>query len=234
MGVSLSIIGNHSIYFKGKKISEKISLLRLLDSLELENSQFLKEMCIVWNSSYKFMNSEISTTEQHELERCLNIKNWNIHENKFDYFWNNSKNYTLEGPYGLSLEINKYYFELSIWIGSYYQWFSIKEKEAVLWREKWRFIIYRITSILSGKYVMYFPDTISELSAYWPCNFKFPKGMAKYLNKEINGLDQAIEVISEIYSKPLTLTEADRVYDRMDKDPFVVDYFEDLDKTLKI
>ncbi|MBZ4674683.1 MAG: hypothetical protein ACOYU1_09500 [Bacteroidota bacterium] len=234
MSVDLSIIGNHSMRFKEKEIADKSYLLELLNSLRLENSEFLKEMCIEWNSLYKYEKRKMSKKEKQKLENCLNIKGWKIDEYKDDDYCYDSLHYYLEGPYGLRLEINRYYFELSIWVGRYYHWFTRKEKEDILWREKWRLIIYKITNILGGKYVMYFPDNMSDLSAYWPCNYTFPKEMAEYFHREINDLNQVIQLISENYDKPLTLKEADRMYETMDKDPFVIDYFEDLDKTLII
>jgi len=143
----------------------------------------------------------------------------------------------LTGTYGLGLEINKHYFEISIFVNRYWNWFKTDENYDALWREKWRLIVYEITKILGGDYVLYFPDNAFELSAYLPCNFYFPKDIEKHYNTEIKDLDQFVYFISEKYSKPLALAEADKIFvEKYENNecPFVVDKFEDLDKTLKI
>ena len=234
MSVDLSIIGKHSIPFNNRELKNKLSLLELLNSLELEKSNFLKEMCITWNTSYIHHKSEASKREKEELERCLKINSWKIEFEETDNCWSDSINYELEGPYGLKLELNKYYFEVSIWIGRYYQWFVKEEDYHSAWREKWRLIIHKITTILGGDYVLYFPDNMSDLSSYWPRNFFFPNDMGEYLKANINNLDQAVEAISKTYTEPITLSQADKIFERNNKDPFVVDKFEDLDKTLEI
>ena len=234
MGKDLVIIGKHSIPFKNKEIERKSNVIDLLNSLKLENSEFLLEMCKTWNSSFKNENEKIRKEEEQELERCLKIFSWKFTELEDDECCFDSKQYILEGPYGLDLELNKYFFVFHIWIGRYYQWFDKKDTYALLWREKWRLIISKITNILGGDYAMYFPDNMSDLSIYLPWDYYFPNEMVEHLKTEIKDLDQVVEVISERYSKPITLTEADKMFEERKKDPFVVDRFEDLDKTLRI
>ena len=255
MGVDLTIIGKHSIPFKNKEIESRAQILDLLNSLELEKSEFLKEMCKLWNSGPKYCDyskhgftkkyaKELEEADEKrrkanekELERCLKIHSWNFgdygrYEDYDDDYCSDSKHYFLEGTYGLSIEINKHFFEISIWVGRYYHWFKTSDDYNVLWREKWRMIVYKITNILGGNYVMYYPD----LSIYLPSNYCFPKEMEEHFQTEIKNLDQVIELISEKYSNPLTLVEADKIFKEKKSidEPFVVDRFEDLDKTLKI
>lgn len=235
MGVALSIIGKHSVPFSNGELKDKSSFIDLLNSLELGKSEFLKEMCISWNTSYIHHKGEAARREKEQLERCLKMESWKIEFEEVDNCCSDdSMHYELEGPYGLTLELNNYYFEISIWIGRYYQWFVKDEDDHISWREKWRLIIYKITNILGGDYVLYFPDSMSDLSCYWPRNFSFPKEMEEDLHCNIKNLDQAVEAISKIYTEPITLSEADKTHERKNKDPFVVDKFEDLDKTLEI
>lgn len=260
MGVDLTIIGKHSIPFKNKEIESRAQILDLLNSLELEKSEFLKEMCKLWNSGPKYSDyskhgfskkyaKELEEADEKrrkanekELERCLKIHSWNFgdygrYEDYDDDYCSDSKHYFLEGTYGLSIEINKHFFEISIWVGRYYHWFKTSDDYDVLWREKWRMIVYKITNILGGNYVMYLPDNAFELSAYVPTNYCFPKDIEEYYKTEIKDLDQYVVFISEKYSKPLTLAEADKIFDERYENgecPFVLDRFEDFDKTLKI
>lgn len=228
MGVDLSIIGKHSVQFNKSELTNKYSLVEKLNSLRFENSEFLEQMCTTWNTSYKSLNNQTSRDEKVELERCLKIKKWEIIYEDVDDCWSDSTNYELEGPYGLILYLNKYYFEISIWIGRYYQWFKRKDDNHVFWRDSWRQIIYKITIALGGDYVLYFPDNNYELSKYWPRNFSFPKGMEEELHCNLKNLDHAVEAISKIYTIPITLSDADKTFERNDKAPFVVDRFEDI------
>ncbi len=234
MGSSLSIIGDHSVPFNKSHLSDASAILEKLNSLELDNSEFLKEMCIEWHTNNIHLNSDIDSKNKGELERCLGLKEWKIlYIDDFD-FLTDSISYELEGPYGLILELNKYYFEFSIWMGRFFQWFIREDDENILWREKWRQIIYKIMSVLGGNYVLYFPDSNYDLSYYWPRNFSFPQGMETELKCSLKNLDQAVDAISKLYANPTTLTEADKIFDRDNETPFVVDRFEDLDKTLEL
>jgi hypothetical protein len=241
MGKDLVIIGKSSVSFRNKEIENKSRIIDLLNSLKLENSEFLKEMCIKWNSPNSYYSQhmkgkqyeEYKKQKEQELERCLKVLSWQFSEYEDDEYCYDSKQYYLEGPYGLNLEINKYFFEVSIWIGRYFHWFNTNDDYNVLWREKWRLIIYKITNILGGEYVMYFPDNASDISIYLPCDYCFPKEMEEHLKADIKDLDQVVELISERYSQPINLAEADKLFEIRDKDPFVIDRFEDLDKTLK-
>lgn len=234
MGSTLSIIGNHSVQFNNSALRDASVVIERLNSLELDKSGFLNEMCIAWHTSIMNLNADTSSKENSKLERCLELKEWKILYIDDDNLLTDSTCYELEGPYGLILDLNKYYFEFSIWIGRYFQWFMREGDDNMLWREKWRQIIYRITHVLGGDYVLYFPDSNYDLSYYWLCNFSFPQGMENTLKCNIKNLDQAVEAISNLYAEPITLTEADRVFDKDNEVSFVVDRFDDLDKTLEI
>ena len=223
--------------FKNKEIESKSQIVDLLNSLKLEESEFLIEKRKIWNSAhlYNDWGEGFRKKNEEELERSLKIHSWNFGnywniEDSEDDYCTDSKHYYLEGPYGLDLEINKYFLEISIWVNRYYQWFNISKDFDVLWREKWRLIVFEIINILGGDYVMYFPDT----SIYLPRNYCFPTEMEEYFKTGIKDLDQVVELISEKHSKPLTLAEADKMFETSDEDLFVIDRFDDIDKTLKI
>jgi hypothetical protein len=255
MGVDLTIIGKHSIPFKNKKIESMARILDLLNSLELEKSEFLKEMCKQWYSGPQYRDytewgynkkdakkheeadEKRRKANEEELERCLKIHSWNFEDYDDDDYYSDSKRYYLEGTCGLTININKHFFEVSIFVNRYYHWFKTGDDYDVLWREKWRLIVYKITNILGGDYVMYFPDNNDELEIYIPDSYHFPKEMEEHFKTKIENLDQLVELISERHSKPIALVEADKVFvERYENNncPFVLDRFEDLDKTLKI
>ena len=112
----------------------------------------------------------------------------------------------------------------------YYHWFNTDDDFDVRWRDKWRLIISKITNILGGDYVIY----IADVSAYSPHNYCFPKEMEEQLQIEIKNSDQLVSIISEKLTKFQTLAEADKKHSNNEKKFFVIDRFDDLDKTLKI
>ncbi len=226
MGVYLLIIGKHSIPFKDKRIENESKFLCLLNSLKLEDSKFLKDSCQEWFSK--------PHRDKDEVEKYLKMRSWNF-DDFFEDYEDPINRFFLEGPYGLlSLSLNEYFFELMPCTGSYLHWFNAYENFDILSREKWRLIVYKIMNILGGNYVMYFPDNMLDLDEYSPRNYDFPKEMSEYFQAKINDLDDLIELISCRYSKPLTLVEADKAFNNLDKNPFVIDRFEDLNKDLKI
>ena len=240
MGVDLWIIGNHSIPFKGRKIENKSKVIDLLNSLQLEKSEFLIETRKKWftpDAEYytSFMGEKYyekyAKEEKEQLEKYLQLQSWTVYEEEESEL--DSNQYFFEGPYGLEVDINKYFSWISIWIGRYRHWFYSSENYDIQWREKWRLIVYKITNILGGNYVMYFPDNMSDLDEYLPSNY-FPKETNSRPQYEVNTLEQLAEIISKKYSKPLSLSEADEIFEKRNIDPFVIDRFEDLDKTLKI
>ncbi|MCL2074794.1 MAG: hypothetical protein FWH18_12820 [Marinilabiliaceae bacterium] len=242
MGVDLIIVGKHSIPFKSKEIESKSQIVGLLNSLKFEESEFLIESRKIWNSAHLHSDwgEEFQRKNEEELARCLKIRSWQFYSHdRYDYedddYCPHTRHYFLEGPYGLELGINKFFFEIDIWVNRYHHWFKANDDYNVLWREKWRQVVYKVTSILGGDYVMYFPDSSYKLSGYLPCQWFFTDVMQEYLQTPNIGLDKYVEIISERYAKPITLAKADKIfaYD-LEKTPFIVDRFEDLDKTLKI
>ena len=233
MGVDLTIIGNHSIPFRNKEIESKTNIVDLLNSLKFEESEFLIGKRKLWNSAHLYSDvwgEEFRRRNEEELERCLKIHSWQFKDYEDDNYCSDSKHYSLVGPYGLNLQMNKYFFDISIWVSRYHNWFNTKEDYDVLWRDKWRFIVYKVTNILGGNYVIYLPD----ISMYSPIDYCFPKEMEEHLQVDIKDLDHLIKVISEKHSKPIKLAEADKMFNKSHKELFVIDKFEDLDKTLKI
>ena len=208
MGVDLVIIGNHSIPFKNGEIEDKAKLIELLDSLDLDLFKFIYEIRKKWSShlySWKFLDGD----DRYTLE--------NQH---FE-----TKQYDFEGPFGLLLYINKYYFEFNI---GYREsaWFMAKDE---IRRDEWRKIIYEVSNVLGGDYVMYFPDNLlSDFARYYPGEYSFPKEMAEHFKTEFNDLDEYIEFMSREYAKPVGLAEGDREYMEGDKHPFIIDRFEDI------
>jgi hypothetical protein len=217
MGVELTIIGNHSIPFKNKEMEDKSKLVDLLNSLKLEESEFIKEMCKMWYSSN------------------LNIRSWKFVEDEDEDsdYCSDSKQYELEGPFGLKLDINKYFFVFDRWRYRWSFWFMESDE---IRRKEWRQVISKTSNILGGNYVMYFPDNLlgGDFAEYSPDYWYFPKEMEEHFQTEIKDLNQLIEVISQKWSKPMTLREGDKEYQEGDKIPFIIDRFEDLDKTVTI
>ena len=237
MGVDLTIIGKHSIPFKGKEIKNKSKVIDLLNFLELEKSKFIREKCILWNSAHLYLDDWGRTFRKRcnkELERSIRIRSWKFEDYEEDDWYSNSLRYHIEGPFGLNLEINKYFFELSIFVGRYYHWFNTGVDFDIRWREKWRMIVHDITTILGGDFVTYFPDNAVELSGYLPTEFFYDSDeMSEKNAKKIKKLEHVLDIISEQYSKPQTLTEADKNFTTIYEAPFVIDRFENLNKTIK-
>lgn len=241
MSVDLWIFGNHSISFKGRKIENSSSVIDLLNSLEFEKSEFLIERCKDYftpDAEYYKSNfgeeyyDNYAKKRKEILERFLKKQSWSVYEDAETGY--DSEEYEFEGPCGLRVKINKYFTMISIWVWRYSFWWSYSSENFDFQkREKWRFIISQITNILGGDYVMYFPDNMSDLDVYLPTNY-FPKELNKKSQEDVRDLEQLVKIISEKYSKPLGLLEADQLFNELEIDPFVIDRFEDLDKTIKI
>jgi hypothetical protein len=228
MGVRLSIIGKHKIPFKNREIQDIQVLFNLLISLKLEKSNFLNEMFITWYTSDNFSEEEIHNNLKIASEtKRSNSLFWQI-QDIYENYCSESLHYCIKGPYGLTLELNQYYFNIDILINSYYNWFTLQTEDDFQWRENWRLIVCKIAKAFGGSFVLYFPDSLVDLSFFWPCNYCFPNEMADVLRCSINDLDQLIEVISENYSKPMSLRQADKLFCNMGKEPFVIDRFDDL------
>lgn len=221
MGVDLTIIGNHSIPFKNMKIEDKSKLIDLLNSLQLEESEFIKE---IFEKQYSS-----------KMYNYLNIRSWKFVENEDEDInsRSDSEHYDLIGPFGLELEINKYFFVFDRWRQDWSSWFMASDK---IQRKKWRQIISKTSNILGGNYVIYFPDNLlgGDFANYCPDNWYFPNEMEDNFQAEIKDLNQLIEFISQKWAKPMTLAEGDKEYQEGDKTPFIIDRFEDLDNTLII
>jgi hypothetical protein len=217
MSVVLWVYGNHSIAFNGKGIADKQDVLNRLNSLKFEESEFILEMCKRWHSPLGY-SEEWDLRQKENLERDLQIRTWRLVFEENDYM-SHTNEYEFLGPYGLEIEITKYYIFIYPWIGRYHYWYYVKEKETVKWRDAWRLIIYRIIHVLGGDRALYFPDNMSDLSSYLPTEYDMPE------------FDQLIRIISTEYSPSFTsLAEASQKYiaDELDKDPFVIDKFEDI------
>lgn len=228
MGVSLSIIGNHQIQFKNREIQDISGFFKLLSSLRLQESEFLNEMFIIWYTSDSFSEEEIHNALKiaSETKHTMNFF-WEVQE-IYENYCSESLHYCIKVPYGLTLKLNQYYFEINILINSYYHWFAPLKEDDFQWRENWRLIVYKITKALGGSYVLYFPDSMVDLSNYCPLNYCFPNEMADVLRFSISDLDQLTQQISNKYSKPISLSQADKIFSKMEKEPFVIDRFDDL------
>jgi hypothetical protein len=214
MSVVLCVYGNHSIVFNGKEIADKQDVLNRLNSLKFEESECILEMCKQWNSPLGY-SEEWDLRQKENLEHDLQIRTWRLAFEENDYMPHTNE-YEFLGPYGLEIEITKYYIFISPWVGRYHFWYDTKD---VKWRDTWRLIIYRIIHVLGGDIALYFPDNMSDLSSYLPTEYYMPE------------FDQLIRIISKEYSPPFTsFAEASKKYiaDELDKDPFVIDKFEDI------
>ncbi|MCK9500100.1 MAG: hypothetical protein GX793_05720 [Bacteroidales bacterium] len=217
MAVELTVIGNHSIAFRNLEIKDKSKLIDLLNSLKLEDSVFIKEIFNKWYPN----------------ERQYNLKSnsWRFVEEDSEIMspCPDSINYELEGPFGLQLEINKYFFVFDRWRCGWSPWFMASDKTE---RNEWRKIFSKASNILGGHYVMYFPDNLlgGDLAYYSPDNWCFPNEMEEYFQIQIKDLNHLIEFISEKWDKPMSLAEGVIEYQEGDKVPFIIDKFEDLDE----
>ena len=218
MSVQLTVIGNHSIAFRNLEIEDKSKLIDLLNSLRLEDSVFLKEL---FNKRYP---------EKSEYNSKIN--SWRFIEEDSEMIspCPNFKEYELEGPFGLELDINKYYYVFDRWRCDWIPWFMPSDKTE---RNEWRKIFSKVSGILGGHYVMYFPDNLlgGDFALYSPDNWCFPDEMENHFQTQIKDLNQVIEFISEKWAKPMTLAEGDIECQEGDKTPFVIDQFEDLNET---
>lgn len=197
MGVQLTVIGDHSIAFRNLEIEDKSKLIDLLNSLKLEDSVFIKE----------------AFSKRYPKESEYNLKrnnSWHFIEEDEEMMspCPYVKVYTLEGPFGLELDINKYFYVFDRWRFDWTTWHVPSDKTA---RNEWRKIFSKISAILGGHYVMYFPDNLvgGELANYSPDNWCFPDEMEDYFKVQIKDLNHLIEFISENWHKPMTVAEAD-------------------------
>jgi hypothetical protein len=227
MGKDLRIIGNHSIRFKGRKMQNTDKIIANLNALHLEKSEFLKDMCKIWNSSFAYLNDENAKREKEELEEALKTLSWSIREIDNMEFNSQSTEYFLQGTFQLNVKIEKHFFEIFIWIGRYWHWFR-NDVDHNNWQTNWRLIIYKILKVFGGNYVIYFPDNASDICSYLPMDYDFPEEMEEYLEKKISNLDDLVEIISQDYEEPISLSDAIEQFEGRCNDPFVIDYFEDL------
>jgi hypothetical protein len=217
MSVVLWIYGNHSIAFNGKDMTNKQNVIDRLNSLKFEDSKFLMKMCKQRYSPLEY-SKEWDLQRQKQLEHDLQIRSWNLSYEEEDYFPHTNE-YEFVGPYGLEIEITKYYIFISPWIGRYHYWYDVKDEEAVKWRDTWRSVICRIIRVLGGDSALYFPDNMSDLSSFLPAEYDMPD------------FNQLVQIISKEYASPFTsFAEAAKRYidDTLDNDPFVIDKFEDI------
>lgn len=218
MSVCLWVYGNHNIPFEGKDIKEKEKVISQLNSLQLENSSFLLEMCKKWHSPLGLDYSEDWDRKQQQyLEESLKIKSWSIISEEDDWF-PHSLLYTFVGPYGIEIEISKDFMFISPWVGRYHHWFEV-EGDSIKWRDTWRFLISLLLKSIGGDKALYFPDNMSELSRYLPTEYECVR------------FDELIEIVTVEYGNTYTYFP-DAVNAYMDKnrkfDPFIVDDFRDL------
>jgi hypothetical protein len=217
MSVSLCIYGNHSIAFDGKEIADKQDVLNRLNSLKFEDSEFIMEMCKQWHAPSGY-SEESDLQGKEDLEQYLQIHSWGI-SFEIDWLHTDTIEYEFIGPYGLEVDITKYYVDIYIWVGRYYFWYDVTGKENIKWRNTWRLIIYQIIHVLGGDRALYLPDNFYDLSAYLPSYQDMPE------------FDQLIRIITKEYSAPFTsFAEAVAWYKKNDKPPFVIDKFEDVIK----
>jgi hypothetical protein len=218
MSIDLSVYGNHSIVFNGREIADKQEVLDKLNSLKFEESDFLLKMCKRWHTPPFKDNEEWILEEQKNLEQALQIRSWRI-STEYDECYPYTNEYWFTGPFGFGIEITNHYIDIYPWVGRYRYWYNVTEEKDIQWRDTWRLIIYKIIHVLGGDCAIYLPDNNSDLACYLPCSYDMP---------EFNHL---IRIISEEYSAPFTsFVEAAKLYieNKLDKDPFVIDKFEDV------
>jgi hypothetical protein len=107
MSVVLWAYGNHSIVFNGKEIADKQDVLNRLNSLRFEESKFILEMCKRWHSPLGY-SEEWDLHQKEDLERDLQVRTWSLVFEDDDYL-SHTNEYAFLGPYGLEIEITKYY-----------------------------------------------------------------------------------------------------------------------------
>ena len=219
MSVALWVYGNHSIAFKGKEIADKKDVLNRLNSLKLEEYVFLLEMVKKWHSPLGY-DEKWDKKRTELLERDIQIHSWRILFED-DIIFPHTVEYEFVGPYGLYTEITKNYIFIRPWVGRYHHWYWTEKKEDIEWRDTWRFIIFQIINVLGGDSALYFPDNMSDLSAYLPTKYNLPK------------FNKLVQVILDEYKPCFTsFAEATKRYmaNTLENDPFVIDKFDDLRK----
>jgi hypothetical protein len=209
------VYGNHNIPFEGKEVKDKEMLISQLDSLQLENSSFLSEMCKKWHSPLGYCESW-DRREQEHLAESLKIQSWSVINEEDDWF-PHSLLYTLIGPYGIEIEISKDFMFISPWVGRYHHWFDAEE-DGIEWRDTWRFLISLLLKSIGGDRALYFPDNMLELSKYLPTEYKNV------------GFNELIQIIMKEYKHVyIYFPDAIKIYrDGICYDPFVIDDFRDL------
>jgi len=222
MNIELWVYGNHSIAFNGKEMSNKQEVLNRLNLLKLEDSEWLLEMC-------KQRHSPLGEEKwdrffKEKLDYRMQIRSWRM-TIEDDKCISCSNLYVFDGPFGLYIEISKYFVFIHPWVPQHHLWYWTENKENIEWRDTWRYTIYQIISALGGDSAMYFPDSVSNLSKYLP---------SKYNMKNFN---QLVQGIIEKYTPCFnSFSEAARKYmdKELDNDPFVVDKFEDIENNVSL
>ena len=211
MGVDLCVFGNHSVALDRGNIIDKEKILKKLNSLKLEDSEFLMEKRCIW----------INTPSENENEeRKKQIRSWEIRREDEQY-----NECSLVGPFGLKIDVAKHYVEIWHFVWRYHHWFEIDSKE----RNWWQLYFCKIVRAFGGDYVLYLPDNAVKLSGYQPHCVDMPLDeQANIILKEYKPCFHSLEEATKWYSYIQTKYynkhgQYTRLY------PFVIDKFEDIE-----
>lgn len=234
MGISLEIIGNHTLPFEGRELQDVEAVLNKLNALNLQYSSFLKESVMQCFAPEDGGSDSDKANDRKRLEYALKKRSWTVHEFIEEFAHTESLEYYFMAPFDLDLYITKHFLDFIIPVNRYYQWFIKHDDESFAWREKWRMYIYLVSQALGGSYVMYFPDQSFDLCRYSPTEYDFPVGINKKFKCNIKNLSEWAEYVDHHYGMAISLSEADEDYPKRGNSPFVIDYFDDLDKSIQI
>ena len=219
--IDFSVFGNHSITYNGKEIADKEDVIKRLNSLKLEESEFVLEECKRGHTPEDYDAEKNGMLWKESLERDLKIHSWYMaHEfsNK-----NMPKNkYRFVGPFGLQVEITYHYIivEHSAWrfkrtIKPFHT--PIKRVEYNEWRNAWQPYFNQIIRVLGGNCALYNPDFEVRLFDYVP--YGPDKKYDGLICTIFNEYPHCLIPQPETYSEDIMFIKG--------YPPFIVDRFED-------
>ena len=222
--IYFNVYGNHSIAYKGKEIADKEDVIKRLDSLKFEESEFILEECKREHIIDDNREGKVIFNEK-MLERDLKFRSWCMLQEFADKTMPLNE-YRFKGPFGLIIDITNY--SITIRQTMWFQRCEIKPFHTPLkieeyneWRNSWRSYFNQIIHVLGGDCAIYIPDESVHFTQY--IIHESGASYDKVLNIAFNEFPHCLA--ASVETTKLNIKNMKDIQDF----PIVVDKFEDVE-----